>query len=125
MKIPPLAWLTQARRAARLTRHMAGDRDGPARACHSWYPERGDDVVHGGRGVDGLNLPSLDAASLIGTLRLAPGVQPRPSMLIAADGVVTFTDDRGRAQAVSGTISINGHTLRFFGIRRIGFRPEA
>lgn len=96
-------------------------------ACHSWCPDDGDDVVHGGHGIDVLNLPSLTAASLIGALRLSGPDAARTglALLIGADGAVSFPDDAGRERAVSGSIAIEGRRLVFFGIRRIQFRPEA
>ncbi|NGM23661.1 hypothetical protein G3576_26850 [Roseomonas stagni] len=105
---------------------LAAERDGTTAACHSWCPDDGDDVVHGGRGIDVLNLPSLTAASLIGTLRLSgeDGARRGLALLIGADGAVTFPDEAGRAQVVSGTLAIDGRRLRFFGIRRIEFGPE-
>ncbi|WP_203071007.1 hypothetical protein [Falsiroseomonas ponticola] len=90
----------------------------PTRACHRWYPDEGDEVVHGGRGIDVLSLPSLTAASLIGTLRLSGRDL---AMVIGADGAVTFPDEQGREAPVSGTLTLHGHRLRFFGIRRIVF----
>ena len=117
-----MTWLARARRARTARRPTS-----PAHACHRWYPDDGDDVVHGGRGIDVLNLPSLTAASLIGALRLSGRGDPRPglSILIGTDGAITFPDEAGREDAVSGTIAIEGRRLRFFAIRRIEFRPEA
>ncbi len=125
-----MTWLAKARRARtpRPALRAPAEPVEPPHASHRWYPDDGDEVVHGGHGIDVLNLPSLTAAGLIGALRLAGrGEEPRPglSILIGTDGAIIFPDEAGREEAVSGTIDVEGRRLRFFGIRRIEFRAEA
>ncbi len=116
---------TRARHASRSPRApRSAAEDPPAPRWHSWHPDDGDEVVHGGRGIDVLNLPSLTAASLIGAIRLCGREGQSLSLVIGADGSVTFPDEAGREEAVSGTLTLQGHRLRFFAIRRIVFAAE-
>jgi Ca2+-binding RTX toxin-like protein len=86
-----------------------------------WRPGDGNDVFHGQNGFDTLELKNISLDQLQNGLRWNEGgVTPTQN----SDGTWSFFRD-GRAQEISGTFTLNGETVTFYGVERIDIDAAA
>ncbi|WP_439597303.1 calcium-binding protein [Falsiroseomonas sp.] len=80
-----------------------------------WAPGDGNDQFQGGEGRDSLSVANMGMEALLGALTVeGSGLQ-----MVVTNNVVTFTDAQGNPATFSGSITVGGETMRFFGIEQI------
>jgi Ca2+-binding RTX toxin-like protein len=86
--------------------------------AYFWGPGDGNDVFNGGQGRDWLILDGVTPLQLQEAISLStPGL----TMSMGNDGVVRFLGADGKPATFSGTLTLDGHTIHFNDIERIGF----
>ena len=89
---------------------------GEGNDSYIWSPGDGNDEFHGGEGVDTLRLHGVSLDTLQSALQM---YDPNLRMQVNSAGQVSFTDAHGQPASFSGQLTIDGQTMKFFGIERI------
>lgn len=96
-------------------------RGGEGNDAFVWGPGDGNDSFDGGEGRDWL---FLDGVTLDQVKELIRFDQDGVTLVERPDGSIAFTDADGNPMTVSGSLTVDGHTISFENIERIAFYVE-